>query len=450
MHKSFWMGACSFFMLSGIAQAQEPSSQPASQPASQPSSQPTTDDLAAEFAAELGADSQPSPPTPAPSTPTRFRFLPDISLLGSVAASVFPNGASDPDLRAHDPVDNGFTLQEIELAFTSIVDPFFRTDAFFAVGLDEIETEEAFITTMSTLPLGVRIRAGQFLTKFGRQNTQHLHAWTFNDLPLTSRRMFGGESLRDLGAEFNFRLPTDGLFPRGEFAPPFLTSELTFTVQQGANDVSFGEKDFASGLADVGLISFLYAARLQNFFDISDTSGLTVAFNGAISANDTTAEDAESPNKTLLLGGDLYYRYRPLQGLTYYTVTLEYILRQAQVPGAVAVEDAAYLQLVARVTRSWELALRGDVVGLLASQIDGDPAAILDPEDPAARFLPRKEYRGSVGVSYYTSEFFRLRLQAGIDRSEVLDENGDIQSALFPEVLLQANFVIGAHGAHPY
>src|SRR5687768_16233733 len=80
----------------------------ASQPTSQPASQPASDDLAAEFAAELAADSasQPAPPAPTGGV-ARLRFLPDISFNTSIAAAVFPNGSSDPDLRAHDPADCG-------------------------------------------------------------------------------------------------------------------------------------------------------------------------------------------------------------------------------------------------------------------------------------------------------------------------------------------------------
>jgi hypothetical protein len=416
------------------------STQPATQPASQPA-----DDLAAEFAAELAADSQPAP---APTPPARIRFLPDISFNTSVAAAVFPNGSSDRDLRAHDPADSGFTLQEIELAATSIVDPFFRADLFAAIGLDEIEIEEAYLTSLGRLPLGLQLRAGQFFTRFGRQNPTHLHNWAFIDLPLTSRRMFGGEGLRDLGLEASARLPTDFIGTRGEFGPPLLTSELTLSAQQGSNDISFGEKDFGAPQGEAGgFLRYLYAARLSNFLDLSDTSGLNLGLSYAISTNDTAGEDAPAENRTALYGLDIFYRYKPEQGRGYFNLTAEYIQREAQIPGALVREGAAYIQGVVRAHRAWELALRLDTVGL-PSNVIGDRAALETEGDPSQRFLPRVEYRASTAVSYYTSEFFRLRLQAGLDSS---DTDGDgITDALFPEVLLQANFSIGPHGAHPY
>jgi hypothetical protein len=431
----------------------QPASQPATQPASQPDSQPFDPDLAAEFAAELsgGSDSAPATPNTATGPSLVAKLLPDISVNGSVALSAFPNGPSDPDLRAHDPIDNGFTLQEIELAFTSIIDPFFRADIFYAVGLDEIELEEGYITTLVELPLDMQIRAGQMLTKFGRQNQQHLHSWIFNDLPLPNRRFFGGESFRDLALEATFPLPTDRLFSRGEFAPPFWTSELNFAFQQGTNDVSFGEKDYGGPFLDAAP-SFLYTARLQNFFDLTETDGLTIGLNGALSANDTSSDPEARANQTLILGADVYYRHRPLRGFSYFTFTAEYFLRQAQLgdnAAAVVVEDAVYLQAVSRLNRNWELAFRFDAVGFV-SQVNGEEDVFDDPESASARFQPRDELRVSGAVTYYTSEFFRLRLQGGYDQSQVLDENGVIQSQAFPEVILQANFVIGVHGAHSY
>jgi hypothetical protein len=421
----------------------------ASQPTSQPASQPASDDLAAEFAAELAGDSASQPAPPAPTGgPARLRFLPDISFNTSIAAAVFPNGSSDPDLRAHDPADSGFTLQEIELAATSIVDPFFRADLFAAIGLDEIEIEEAYLTSLGRLPLGLQLRAGQFFTRFGRQNPTHLHLWAFIDLPLTSRRMFGGDGLRDLGVEASARLPTDFIGTRGEFGPPLLTSELTISAQQGSNEVSFGEKDFGAPQGEVGgFARYLYAARLSNFLDLSDTSGLTLGLSYALSTNDTAGEGATKENRTALYGLDVFYRYKPEQGRGSFNLTAEYIQREGQIPGALIREGAAYIQGVARVTRAWELALRLDTVGL-PGKVIGDGAALEIEGDPSQRFLPRVEYRASAAVSYYTSEFFRLRLQGGLDSS---DTDGDaITDALFPEILLQANFSIGPHGAHPY
>jgi hypothetical protein len=434
--------------------AQEPVSQPVSQPASQPTSQPSTQpfdpDLAAAFAAELTGDSASEPATPVQNpNATRFRMLPDISANGTFVFALFPNGAPDQDLRAHDPTDNGFTLQELEVSLQSIIDPFFRADVFISTGLNEIELEEVFITSLAELPLNMQLRAGQFYTKFGRQNGQHLHIWAFSDLPLTSRRFFGGEGLRDLGLEATVPLPTDRIASRGEFGPPIWTTNLSLTVQQGVNDISFGEKDYSGTLADAATL--MYSARLSNFFDLSDTTGLTLGLSSTISSNDTS-DDVNNPNYSLLYGADLYLRHKPLQGNTSIGFTAEYMLRQAQLgnnAAAVVTEDALYLQAIARVTRAVELALRFDAVGFVSS-VQGEQTIFDDPETASARFLPRDQIRFTAGVSYYTSEFFRLRLHAGYDQSQVLDEDGVIQSQVFPEIMLQANFVIGVHGAHAY
>ena len=55
-----------------------------------------------------------------------------------------------------------------------------------------VEVEEAYLTTLA-LPANLQVRASQFLTRFGRLNSTHPHAWDFTDQPLVNGRFFGGE-----------------------------------------------------------------------------------------------------------------------------------------------------------------------------------------------------------------------------------------------------------------
>ncbi|MFQ5580333.1 MAG: hypothetical protein ACE5FZ_06950, partial [Nitrospiria bacterium] len=90
-------------------------------------------------------------------------FNPDISLDGLFAAGYFSEPAN-LQFGAHDPNERGFTLQNLELTFTGVVDPFFQAEGHLIFGLEDgesfVEVEEAFLTTLG-LPYGLQIMAGQ-------------------------------------------------------------------------------------------------------------------------------------------------------------------------------------------------------------------------------------------------------------------------------------------------
>lgn len=66
--------------------------------------------------------------------------------------------------------------------------------------------EEAFIETTS-LPYGLRARAGRFASQIGQLNQQHMHADDFTERPLLYRAFFGGH-WNDDGVRLNLTLPT--------------------------------------------------------------------------------------------------------------------------------------------------------------------------------------------------------------------------------------------------
>src|SRR5438445_5087009 len=76
----------------------------------------------------------------------------------------------DPDLHAEGTRHAvGFTAQEVELAFSAIVDPYFKGEIYLTIpNLSGIEVEEAFATTTS-LPWNLQIKGGSFRSAFGRQ-----------------------------------------------------------------------------------------------------------------------------------------------------------------------------------------------------------------------------------------------------------------------------------------
>ena len=127
-----------------------------------------------------------------------------LSALGAVGGS----SASDRELEflqagGHDPGRNGFNLQNIELSLSATVDPYFYAQANVVFLIDRhgdtvVELEEAFVTSRA-LPAGLQLKAGQYLTDFGRLNAQHPHSWAFVDQPVVLSRFLSPDGLRNPG-----------------------------------------------------------------------------------------------------------------------------------------------------------------------------------------------------------------------------------------------------------
>ncbi|HEV8321625.1 MAG TPA: hypothetical protein VG389_08435 [Myxococcota bacterium] len=346
--------------------------------------------------------------------------LPNISAIGNFYAAYF---SGDPTFRfGHDPASTGFGLQELEIGIQSVVDPFFRADIFLSINFQEgLDIEEAYLTSLFAMPLGLQLRIGEFLTKFGRFNPRHLETWTFADQPLPYRRFIGGEGLRALGIEVSSLLPL-----------PIYT-ELIVAVQNSSNEQSFGGTDSFLGSAGVG---FMESARLAFAFGgVDDAFGGTFGFSAAAAPNVLTA--AGFTERSAIFGADFFIRIRPRGVMRWVDVTAEYLLRTAQVPGALVVEGGFYGEVAWRITRNYEVALRGDHVG-------APGAVVYDPARPTDPYTPADETRGTAAFTFYPSEFVRLRLQYSIGLLEGRADNP------YNEAMVVLKFNVGPHGAHPF
>src|SRR5919199_217626 len=103
--------------------------------------------------------------------------------------------------------DIGAAVQEVELAFSAIVDPYFKGEVYLTIpNLEGIEVEEAFATTTS-LPWNLQLKGGSFRSAFGRQNGQHLHMQDFTRRPLINAAFLGADGLRGPGAQLSWLAP---------------------------------------------------------------------------------------------------------------------------------------------------------------------------------------------------------------------------------------------------
>ncbi|MFP2910263.1 zinc-regulated TonB-dependent outer membrane receptor [Pyxidicoccus sp. 3LFB2] len=343
----------------------------------------------------------------------------DLSLILDVAAAAFTS--KEPlQTGGHDPSTNGFNLQQLELSIGSVVDPYFRFDANIVFGQFGVEIEEAYGTTLA-LPASLRVRAGQFLTRFGRLNGTHPHAWDFVDQPFALGRVFGGEGNRGLGTELSWLAPLPWYVE--------LIGSVTDATGEGTARSFLG----ASGERVLSPLDLQLTGVVKQFFPLSDDLSLMWGVSGATGPNPTGYR-----NRTDVYGTDVYLRYRPITeaSTTLVTLQVEAFYRRRQVPDDVLTDVSAYAQAAWRFSQRWATALRYE----LGTPARGDGADVVDPLDPE---WTEDRHRISAAVTFWPTEFSRLRLQGATDRVG-WRESPDYS------VFLALELVTGAHGSHAF
>jgi hypothetical protein len=344
----------------------------------------------------FGASAQDAPPSAAPSSVgaspyARLLSLPDISAIGSFAAAWndYDVGALSPRSGPFAPANSlEFLFQEVELSLRAVIDPYARADIYVALRTDGASVEEAFVTTTS-LPAGLQVKAGQLRSPFGRINGQHPHTWDFVDGPLAAGRLVADESLAGAGLDLSW------LAPLPWFAELHVAAQSTAPVE--------GDPRRLTGVA-----------RLAQFFPLTDETTLGVGLSAA-------ARDEGASARRILGGADLYLRWRPPATRTAVTLQGELFGRHFS-EGSGGTRWGGYSQLFWRVGPAAGLGVRYDQAPVAGS----------------AGF----ERRYSGVATWFLSEFQRLRVQIAHD-VRVGGWTGF-------EALLQAEFGIGAHGAHPF
>lgn len=338
---------------------------------------------------------------------------PDIAVVLDFAAAWF-SGDGARGTGGHDPQRTGFNLRQLEMSIGASVDPVFRFDANLVFAQYGVELEEAYGTTLG-IPGGLQVRFGQMLTRFGRINSTHPHAWSFVDQPLVNGKMFGSEGSRGLGGELSWLTPL-----------PWYVELVASASEAGGEATArsfFGGDDLGvSGPEDL-----LYTLALKQFSPFDDDWSLAWGLSAQLGPNSTG-----NGNRTEIYGSDLYLRYYPVATQTRMSLslTVEGMFRTRQVPDDVLQDWGGYAQLVWGIDREWEVGARAEVV----SGREGDP---LDPQWDGDRA------RYALEGTYYPSHFSRIRLQAAADVPAWLDE--PVWS-----VALAVELVVGAHGSHAF
>jgi hypothetical protein len=317
-------------------------------------------------------------------------FNPDIAAIGNFIGALGTSpGGGEPSLN----------MQEAELSFQAVVDPYARADFFVTLSPDEVALEEGYIT-FPALPGGFLTKVGRMRDAFGKVNGQHPHTLPFVDRPLMSKNLTGGEDgLADAGISVARLIPN-----------PWLFLEATGQVYQGNSEVF--KAPTRGDLAYVG--------HLRAYQDLSESTNIDLGGSIAFGHNGVTADTT-----TRLLGLDATLRWKPLRRSIY-----RHLLARGEVTWSRREDLAGSLDawggygfLEYQFARRWFAGVRYDDSGRA--------------EAPQVR-----DRGGSLILTYWPSEFSQVRVQY---RNT---DFGDGPTA--NEVLFQFLYAIGAHGAHPF
>ncbi len=361
-------------------------------------------------------------------------FNPEISVIGTFAGAYYSQ--DEPFVFAeNDPENTGVNVQEVEVGFQGVVDSYFRYDMFLSFSTEGVELEEAYGTTLFTLPLNSQFRVGRARAKFGRVNQLHRHAQNFVTLPLPAAQ-FLGEHLNPTSIEANFLVPVPWYLELSASGGSPDVETPTFARDEDANDIG----------------RLLYIFHIANFFELSESFGVNLGGSFATGSNGTA--EGERSN---LYGIDLYAKYRPLKNNPYQELILqsEFMYLDAQTPEETLENWGLYAQAIYRFAKRWNTGIRFGIidtntpvqeeaeegeeeVNSIFSSLRGEG----EEEEEGSLGLAGRTYRISPMLTFNPSEFSQIRLQYDYLNQDFAEN----QHAIF----LQFQYAIGAHGAHPF
>jgi type II secretory pathway pseudopilin PulG len=371
-----------------------------------------------------------------------------FDVLTDVGGSTEADPSKQLELGDHDPGNNGFSLPNAEIALDGAVDPYFKGFGNIAFKLDHndetsVELEEAYALT-TDLPADLQAKAGQFYAAFGRQNPQHPHQWAFVDEPLILNRTLGPDGLRNIGAQLSWLAPTP-FYTEASVAVYNGQGETAFSFRNPGEDVDgvlrfHGRETIDRTLRGPG--DLLYVPHLTTSFDLTDQQTLVAGVSAAFGPNDTGSRE-----RTQIYGADLYWKWKPANahaGFPFVSWQTEAAYQIFDAAANLTNPPPQLTSLPAETLRDWGFysqVLWGFkerwVAGLRGEYVDGNPGAY-DPWD----VYRNQRTRVSPALTYYPSEFSKLRLQFNYDHGRLF---GDQYS-----VWLQFEFLLGAHGAHKF
>jgi hypothetical protein len=328
-------------------------------------------------------------------------FNPDTAVIGNFLGAAGKNDVSP---------QRAFEMEESEVSFQAVVDPYARADFFLSFGEEGVSLEEGY-ATFPALPGGLQVRAGKMRAAFGKVNTLHTHVIPWADRPLVTGNLVGGEDgISDAGISVARLIPNPWFFLEG-----------TGQVFRGDS----GDLFHSSELNDVSVVG-----HVRGYQDISESTNVDLGVSYARGHNTATLLFNQGIGRfvTDLFGVDATVRWKPLQRSIYrsFIGRSEVIWSRRNQPafrGGRQDASGFYVSGDYQFARRWYAGVR------------------LDRSDRADAAASHDSGQSAI-LTYAPSEFSRIR---GQYRRTAYDE-GDRAN----EFLFQFQFAIGAHGAHPF
>jgi len=357
----------------------------------------TADSILRKQIEQMMLPSNPQNNQPAPQvTRSGISANPDIGVVADFRGSYISQGKKNFDAY----------LDETELSFQSVVDPYIRADFFISFGRDPsthkygASVEEGYLTTLS-LPAKLQLKVGKFREAVGKINPVHPHALPFIDLPNAYVNYFGDdEGLNDEGISVSWLLPTKSFY-----------QELVFQTTSGAES----SPTFFRGDNN----QFVYLGHLKNFFTLSDNATLEFGLTGITGPND-------SSNTTNMAAADLTYKWKPVQLNTYKSLTWqsEFFYANANYSSNKSSNSfGLYSFLEYQIGKRWFMTGRYDYA-----------------QKPYDRSIVEQAY--SLSFGWLATEFQKIEFEGKATTVNVQPD--------YNQLWIRWIFVIGAHGAHQY
>ncbi|MEO8370297.1 MAG: hypothetical protein ABI806_14025 [Candidatus Solibacter sp.] len=373
---------------------------------------------------------------------------PDISVIGDfIAAAGNHGGRATPALEMH----------ESEVGFQEVIDPYARADFFISFGEKGVNLEEGYLT-FTSLPAGFQVKAGKMRAAFGKVNTQHNHTLSWIDRPLVTQNLVAGEDgINDAGVSVSRILPS----PKGLFL------EGTAQIFRGDSENTFA----STRRSDVSAVGHLRA-----YSDLSESTNIDFGLSYA------RGHSPFADGNNQLYGIDATLRWKPLRRAIYnsFVARSEFIWARTSVTPAYSY-GAILIGIVGAplpnpilpppefrrtLVKPFGFYVSGDYqLGrrwILGGRFDQSERGRCLPTNPetvssACTFLNPatgesfqfsntsslvRDTGGSVLLTYKPSEFSLLRGQ--------FRRTSYGEGRIANEFLLQLQFAMGAHGAHPF
>jgi hypothetical protein len=375
------------------------------------------------------------------------------------------HGHDHGDDHGHGALERGFNLRGVELAMSATVDPYFDAFVMIFFDEDEVELEEAYVTTRG-LPYGLQMKFGKFLSDIGYINKQHPHAWDFFDRPLVSELLFGDHGLQETGVQLAWLAPTTRYLRLGVEALQGETSGIANYIGE-EGDIEGTDRildDKAGPRLFTGFAKFAPDLGFDHAMQLGASVGYSSTFQNTIE-HSTRYEDHDGSAR--FWGLDAVYKYTPagsVGGKGAFQLQGEYYHRKRDIdrrdvyfachpagidcddpavqwrPGDVRNEesfnekqDGYYLQGLYGLAPRWNLGARVEQVGLTNRTGRGSG----ESWDDSRRY--------SAVLNFMPTEFSRVRLQ--YSRGDIAVDG---EREKFNQVFLQFQMSLGVHGAHSF